>query len=95
MTVSLTLWRLKYDLPRFWWPTSCQRKLPYCSYTGASSLRFFFAFLMQSAVARCPQASAAGFTGMMKKITYETIVITMKSTQAQSIRRIRYWIISG
>jgi hypothetical protein len=32
---------------------------------------------------------------MMKKITYETIVITMKSTQAQRIRRIRYWSISG
>ena len=46
---------------------------------------------MQVGVARCPQASFAGFTGMMKKITYVTIVITRKSTQAQRIRRIRYW----
>jgi hypothetical protein len=45
---------------------------------------------MHSAVARWPHASAAGFTGMMKKITYATTVITKKSTQAQRIRRIRY-----
>ena len=32
---------------------------------------------------------------MMKKITYATIVITIKSTQAQRTRRIRYWSIGG
>ena len=89
MTVSLTLWRLVYDLPRIWWPTSCQRKLPYCSYTGASSPRFAWRVLDAVGRGALPAGGRAGFTGMMKKITYATIVITMKSTHAQSNRRMK------
>src|SRR4051812_13418860 len=46
---------------------------------------------MHSGLARCPQASFAGSAGMMKKMTYATMVIVRKRTIAHRIRRTRYW----
>ena len=88
-TVLLTLWRVTNERPRFRWSTSRSMNFRYWIETGRSSPSVCVVFLMQVGVARCPQACLAGFTGIMKKITKVTIVITTKRAHAHRRRRIR------
>ena len=86
-TSCVTSWRFVNERPSDCCRTSRSRKRPYCTSTGRSVPRKCCARAMHSGVARCPQVWRAGSAGMTKKITNVTSVTAMKSTTAQSNRR--------